>query len=38
VSIQPVAMNDCVIKSFLERQFDGGFLARDAVRAFDKPH
>jgi len=36
--IQPVAVNDCVAKSFLERQFDGGFLARDAMGPFDEPH
>jgi hypothetical protein len=38
VGIQPIAMNDCVIQSFPERQFDGGFLACDAMRPFDEPH
>jgi hypothetical protein len=38
VGIQPVAVNDCVAKSFQERQFDGAFLARDAMGSFDEPH
>jgi hypothetical protein len=38
VGIQPIAMNDCIIQSFPERQFDSGFLARDAMRPFDEPH
>jgi hypothetical protein len=38
VGIQPIAMNDCVIQSFPERQLDGGFLARDAMRSFYEPH
>ena len=38
VGIQPVAVNDCVAKSFPERQFDGGFLARDAMGPLDEPH
>jgi hypothetical protein len=38
VGIQPIAMNDCVIQSFPERQFYSAFLARDAMRPFDEPH
>jgi hypothetical protein len=38
VGIQSIAVNDCVIQSFPERQFDGGFLAHDAMRPFDEPH
>jgi hypothetical protein len=31
-------MNDCVAQSFPEREFDGVFLARDAMRPLDEPH
>jgi hypothetical protein len=38
MGIQQVAMNDCVIQSFPERHFDGGFLALDAMGPFNEPH
>jgi hypothetical protein len=38
VDIQTVAVNDCVVQSFSEREFDIAFLARDAVRSLDEPH
>jgi hypothetical protein len=38
VCIQPIAMNDCVIQGFPERQLDRVFLASDAMRPFDEPH
>jgi hypothetical protein len=38
VGIQPIAMNDCVIQSFPERQLDRVFLARNAMGPFDEPH
>jgi hypothetical protein len=38
VGIQPIAMNDCVIQGFPERQLDRVFLASDAMGPFDEPH
>jgi hypothetical protein len=35
VRIQTVGVNDYVAQSFPEREFDGVFLTRDAVRSFD---
>jgi hypothetical protein len=38
VGVHPIAVNDCIAQSLLKRQFNGGFIASNAVRSLDQSH